>query len=206
MPEKPIYFWEADVELEVRNIAFSLQSNRERREGKDFQFLRSPWIEVEDGIVFWNPAQRFKGWVKEQIGGFKTTYLEPIKQGIKVYPKDGEDKVKIGEVKDLVGASKMLQTAKGEYRVDPGMPIPFGKFIAPKREGQAVPIFWYILPGPIEVELRIISFARNIRPGLIKGAAEKLGEKVGMGDMARHGAFGLFKVREFKCNEEELKF
>ena len=206
MPKaNPVYFWEADCELEVRNIAFSLQAEEVKRGNIKTKVFHCD--SIQDGQLVWNPSARLKGWLKAQTGVLRPSYGEQISGGMKVYPADGGyDSIPIGKVSELAGVDTP-PAPEGEYELPEGCPFPFKRFIIVKAEHggtRSTTTYWLTLPKTITVKLKIVSFARSISPETVKELLEKLGDKVGLGDKYSTGQYGLFKLKEFEAKSERL--
>lgn len=202
---KPVYFWEADCELEVSNIAFSLQTEDVKRGNLRVRVLHADWL--KDGQVLWNAAARLKGWLKAQAGVLRPSYVEQVAGGVKVYPADGGfDLIPIAKVNELVG-SDSPPAPEGEYELPEGCPFPNKRFIMVKSERggtRSTTTYWVTLPKTINVRLKIVSFARSISPESVKELMGKLGDKVGLGDKYSSGQYGLFKLKNFKAKSERI--
>jgi len=206
MPKSnPVFFWEADCELEVRNIAFSFQTEDVKRGNIKTRVFHADWL--RDGEVIWNPSARLKGWLKAQASVLRPSYTEQIAGGVKAYPADGGyDSISIGKVSELVGGDSP-PAPESEYELPKGMPFPHKRFIMVKSERggtRSTTTYWVTLPNAITVKLKIVSFARSISPETVKELLEKLGDKVGLGDKYSTGQYGLFRLKKFKAKSERL--
>lgn len=198
---KPAYFWEAQVELEVKNLAFSLEAEDIGRGATKTRKFGASWL--KDGKVMWNPAQRLAGWLHHQMPLARSTYKEQIR-AVKVYPEDNERWIPIAQVSDLVGADA---PPDGNYEMPKGLPYPFKQFITvsdAKGGTRVTTTYWLELKKPVTVKLRIISFARGITPAIIEEALSKFGSATGLGDKHAVG-YGLFKLVKFQAKEERLQ-
>lgn len=205
MPKaEPVFYWEANTQLKVRNIAFSLQAHSVKRGSIKVNVFDADWL--EDGQVMWNPAARLKGWLKAQGGLLRPGYAEQIAGSIKVYPADGAtDSIAIAKPKELVG-SKTPPAPEGEFELPEGLPYPNKRFITVKADrgkSRSTTIYWFTLPKAIEINLKIVSFARSFSPEIIEGMMRKLGDKVGLGDKYSSGQYGLFTVEKFETSPKE---
>lgn len=113
---EPVYFWKANVEIAVRNLALSPQTEDRREGARTVQVFRADWLEGRD--IYFNPAQRLKGWLKKQTAQLKPSLGTQVKDAVKVYPADSErDWIKIATVDDLQGSDRPLperDVEKGE--------------------------------------------------------------------------------------------
>lgn len=205
MPQlKPSYFWEATTKLEISNIALSVGYREEKEGNRTIRVFTPEWL--EDGKILWNPSQRLKGWLKSQGGTIRASARELIAQGVKVHNVPFTPFVIIGESKDLVGWDSFAE--KELYRPPDSLLYP-KRDIIKIREGGKVSSrfsFWYLLPKPVELDLKISCFARNISPESIEDLMKKLGQIVGLGDRHSSGENGLFTVKAFKAESERLNF
>ena len=99
---KPVFFWEATVTLEVRNICFSLNMKDGREGALAIRRVWSDWF--KDGAVLWNPSQRLKGWLKAVTKDIRPSMYEQVQGAVKISPCDGSEPIIIGKVTDLKGA------------------------------------------------------------------------------------------------------
>lgn len=202
---RPVFFWEADCELEVKNIAFSLQTEDVKRGNLKVRVFHSD--SIDNGSITWNPAARLKGWLKAQAGILRPSYVEQVAGGVKVYPADGGfDSIPIAKISELAG-SDTPPAPDGEYELPKGCPFPNKRFIIVKAERggtRSTTTYWLTLPKTINVKLKIVSFARSISPESVKELMEKLGSKVGLGDKYSSGQYGLFKLKSFKAKSERI--
>lgn len=196
---KPVFFWSADVAVSVSNIAFSLNMKDEKEGAMSVRRIWSDWF--KDGIVLWNPSQRAKGWLKAVSKDIRPSMAEQVQGAVKISPSDGKEPIPIAKVSDLVGAEYEPATGHA-YRIQEGVPYPYFKHIL-NQKGQSIPIYWLVLPGPVEVSLKIHSFARSISPEAVKELMEKLGGVVGWGDMTSRG-YGLFELKKFESEQVRL--
>jgi len=200
MPQaKPVFFWEATAVVDVRRIAFSLAMKDEREGALAVRRLWCDW--VKDGNVYWNPSQRMKGWLKAVTKDLRPSASEQVQGAVKVSSYDGDEPILIGKVTSLVGADSEPATGH-TYRIQEGLPQPFFRHIR-NQKGMSIPIYWLILPGPIEVKLKIHSFARSISPDTIKELMDKLGKVTGWGDMTSQG-YGSFELKSFESQQIRL--
>ncbi len=203
---EPVYFWEAEVEILVRNLALSLQAEDRREGARTVRVFRADWLEGRD--IYFNPAQRLKGWLKKQTAQLKPSLAEQVKNAVKVYVADGgRDWVKIGTVDDLQGGDKPLMDK--DYRLPEPLEgkIPFWQHIqVPDRGGTRVATtYWFVLPKEVPLKLKIVSFARGVSPETIRELLEKLGKYTGIGDKHATGQYGLFELRSFEVRKERFE-
>lgn len=196
---KPVFFWEAEAKVEVKNIAFSLSMKDEREGALPIRRLWSEW--VKDSKVLWNPSQRAKGWLKAVTQDIRPSMAIQVQGAIKILPSDGAEPTVIANVTDLVGADHEPATDH-TYRIQEGLPNPFFRFIM-NQKGMSIPIYWLVLPGPVEVSLKIYSFARSISPEVVEELMKKLGKVTGWGDMTSRG-FGTFELKSFDSQQVRL--
>jgi len=205
----PAYFWEADVELEIKNLAFSVSEKDEGRGAYKKRIFYADWL--RDGKIYWNPAQRVKGWINKNLPLVKSTYKDQI-QAVKVFPFDGQGLWEaIAEAKDMIGVG-FGEDSKPEDNMDysalANLPYPHKQHITVKDAkggvARSVPLYWLVLPGPINIKVKVMSFARSIEPEMIEEALRELGKATGLGDKHNHG-FGGFELKGFKSEKKRLK-
>lgn len=200
MPLKPAYFWEATVELELSNLAFSLQTADEGRGATKKRIFSADWL--NDGKIMFNPAQRLAGWLRKQLPLVRSSYQDQV-QALKVFPFEGNLWTPIADIKDLTGADKPPEDS---FELPEGLPYPLKQFIVVRdaRGGQRVTTtYWYVLAKPVTVKVKIISFARGITADMVKEALSKLGRATGLGDKHSVG-HGTFIIKSFEAKEERL--
>jgi len=64
--------------------------------------------------------------------------------------------------------------------------------------------YWLVLPRPVSIKVRIMSFARSITPEMVEEALRELGKATGIGDKHSQG-YGTFEVKSFKAEQKRLK-
>jgi hypothetical protein len=202
MPLKPAMFWEAKVELETKNLAFSLQTKDEGVGAAKKRIFFADWL--KDGQIMFNPAQRVAGWLRKQLPLLRSSYKEQV-NALKVFPSDGANLWEpIAEAKELIGSDKVPEDNM-EY--PEGLAFPKKQHIVvPDTKGgtRSTTTYWLILPRPVTIKVRIMSFARSITPEMIQEALKELGKATGIGDKHSQG-FGTFIVKSFEAEQKRLK-
>lgn len=196
----PAYFWEANVELEIQNLAFSLQMKDEGRGATKKRIFLTDWL--KDGQIMWNPAQRVAGWLHKQLPLVRSSYRDQV-QALKVFPADGKLWMPIGKATDLTGSDTAPEES---FELPKGLPYPMKQFIMvtdAKGGKRSAPTYWYELNKPITVKVKIISFARGITPDMVQEALSKLGKASGLGDKHSVG-YGTFTLKGFEAKQERL--
>jgi len=198
---KPAYFWEAQVELEVRNLAFSLQTKDEGVGATRKRIFSADWM--RDGKVMFNPSQRVAGWLRKQMPLVRSSYKEQV-QALKVFPGDGSLWESITEAKELVGSDNPPEDNM-EYPKGLAYPHKQHIVVSDARGGtRSTTTYWLELPHPVLVKVRIMSFARSIKPEMVEEALKELGKATGIGDKHSQG-YGTFEVKSFKAEQKRLK-
>lgn len=199
---KPAYFWEAQVELEVKNLAFSLQTKDEGIGATKKRLFSADWM--SNGKVLFNPSQRVAGWLRKQLPLLRSSYKEQV-NALKVFPADGASLWEpIAEAKELVGSDK---APEDNMEYPKGLAFPHKQHItvSDARGGtRSTTTYWLELPHPVLVKVRIMSFARSITPEMVREALEELGKATGLGDKHSQG-YGVFEVKTFKAEQKRLK-
>jgi len=198
----PVYFWEAEVVVETKNLAFSPQTIDEGRGALAKRVFKADWL--KDGKVWFNPSKRLSGWLKSQLPLARSTYANQI-AAVKVFPADEDGEfVPVADAKELEGGRIDIDRA---YQLPDGLPIPFWTYIqVPQERGngtRTAPTYWYELNHPVQHRVRIISFARGISPDIVREALDKLGRATGIGDKHAVGK-GRFRLVEFQAKQEKL--
>jgi hypothetical protein len=199
---KPAYFWTADVTLEVKNLAFSLQTKDEGMGANRKRIFTADWI--RDGKVMFNPAQRVSGWLKKQLPLLRSSYADQV-QAVKTFPADDQELWEpIADANELEGVS----TAPEDNMSYPeGIPFPNKTHIVvddSKGGTRSTTTYWLTLNRPTIVQIRIMCFARSIEPDMIHEAFREIGQATGLGDKHSQG-FGTFVVKKFKSETKRLK-
>ena len=203
MPQaSPVYFWEADVVVETRNLAFSPQTVKEGRGALEKLIINADWL--RDGKVWFNPSKRLGGWLKSQLPLARSTYASQI-AAVKVFPPEGDGEyVPVCDVSELVGGDIPVV---GNHQIAEGLPNPFWAYIqVPQERGagtRTAPTYWYNLDKPVRHHVKMISFARGITPDIMKEALSRLGVATGIGDKHSVGK-GRFKLVSFEAKQERL--
>lgn len=198
---RPAYFWEALVELEVKNLAFSLQTKDEGMGANKKRIFSADWL--RDGQVMFNPAQRLGGWLKKQLPLVRSSYKDQV-AALKVFPADGQLWQPIAQSKSLIGSDK---APEDNMEYPQGLPYAFKQHIvvSDARGGtRSTTTYWLELPSPVSVKLRVLSFARSISPEMVEEALRELGKATGIGDKHSQG-HGTFAVKSFKHEQKRLK-
>ncbi len=199
---KPAYFWEAQVELEVTNLAFSLQTKDEGIGATKKRIFSADWM--RDGKVVFNPSQRVAGWLRKQLPLLRSSYKEQV-NAIKTFPADGASLWQpIAEAKELVGSDKAPEDNL-EYPKGLAYPNKQHIVVSDARGGtRSTTTYWLILPHSILIKVKILSFARSITPEMVEEALRELGRATGIGDKHSQG-YGTFEVKSFKAEQKRLK-
>lgn len=199
---KPAYFWEAKVELEVSNLAFSLQT---ADEGKGATKKRIFSVDcIKDGQIMFNPSQRVAGWLRKQLPLVRASYKDQV-QALKVFPADGDSLWQpIAEVKELIGSSTAPEDNM-EYPKQLSYPLKQHIVVSDGRGGtRSTTTYWLVLPKVVLMAVKIMSFARSITPEMVREALKELGKATGIGDKHSQG-YGTFTVKSFKAKQKRLK-
>jgi len=199
---KPAMFWTADVELEIKNLAFSLQSHDEGMGANKKRIFSADWI--RDGKVMFNPAQRVSGWLKKQLPLIRSSYVEQV-QALKVFPADGKELWEsIAEAKELLGT--LLEPEPNmAYPENLAYPLKAHIVVDDGRGGtRSTTTYWLTLDKPVKIQVRIMSFARSIEPSMVEEALREIGQATGLGDKHSQG-YGTFTVKKFSAEQKRLK-
>lgn len=199
---KPAMFWTADVELEIKNLAFSLQTKDEGMGANKKRIFSADWI--RNGEVMFNPAQRVSGWLKKQLPLLRSSYAEQV-QALKVFPSNGcELWQPIAEAKELSGTN-IAPEDNMTYPEGLAFPNKAHIVVDDGRGGtRSTTTYWLTLNRPVTIQVRIMSFARSIEPSMVEEALKEIGRATGLGDKHSQG-FGVFTVKSFKAEQKRLK-
>jgi len=199
---KPAYFWEAQVELEVKALAFSLQTKDEGIGATKKRIFSADWM--RDGKVMFNPSQRVAGWIRKQLPLLRASYKEQV-AAVKVFPLDDAGLWQaIAEGKELVGSNNPPED-NIEYPKGLAFPNKQHIVVSDARGGtRSTTTYWLVLPRPVLIKVRIMAFARSITPDMVEEAFKELGRATGLGDKFSQG-YGTFTVKTFKADQRRLK-
>ena len=199
---KPAMFWEAEVELETKNLAFSLQTKDEGIGATRKRIFNAEWM--RDGEILFNPSQRVAGWLRKQLPLLRSSYKEQV-QALKVFPTDGAGLWQaIAEAKELIGSDN---SPEDNLEYPEGLSYPYKQHIvvSDARGGtRSTTTYWLVLPRPVNLKVRVMSFARSITPEMVEEALREIGKATGIGDKHSQG-YGVFTVKSFKAKQKRLK-
>jgi hypothetical protein len=197
-------YWEAEVELEISNVAFTIPYD-ERRVGSRAIRTFKPRC-IKDGKVLFDVGKKLRGWIKEQVRTVKPSAFEAVQYGFKAFSLPEAGEVPIADAKELIGDDDFPEKFRSEYEVPNGLPYPFMETIMIKdsKSIKSTFSFYYVLPKAVRVKAKLFCFARNITPEVVKDLMDKLGGYTGLGDRHAHG-YGNFRVISFKHQKGTLQ-
>lgn len=195
------YFWEASAELEIKNLAFSLQTKDEGMGSNRKRIFLADWM--RDGKVYFNPSQRVAGWLRKQLSLVRSSFKEQV-SAIKVFPSDGGNLWEpIADAKELVGTDIQPEDNM-EYPKDLSYPHKQHIVVSDGKGGtRSTTTYWLVLPSPVLIKVKIMSFARSITSEMVEEALREFGKAAGLGDKYSQG-FGVFTVKDFKAEKKRL--
>ncbi len=209
----PQYFWEAEAKIKILatpGLSFAVRT-KERKEAikgtKFYQFDFEEWLNGNEKVVF-DAGKRLRGWFKTTAKTVRPSLGDTLQYGLRVLTKPTIGKIEIADAKELAGMQNEpdVELAKG-YRLPEKSTLPYPKkeaFVTGSgKDMRSVFSFSYNLPKEIELEIKIISFARNFTPEMAKWMLEKFGHVQGIGDRYSNG-FGLFELVSFESTTEEI--
>lgn len=205
MPQmSSVYFWEAEVTIETKDLAFSLEAIDEGRGASKKRIFSASWC--RDGKVMFNPSKRLGGWLKKQLPLLRSSYANQV-GAIKVYPANNDDEfIKVCDLSELIGGEMLLPDSNYEMKQNlPKQPM-WIRINVPKETGtgtRSTTTYWLEYHHPKQFNVRIISFARSIEPKHIEEALSKIGSVTGIGDKFSQG-HGRFKLISFKSKQDKL--
>jgi hypothetical protein len=196
-----VYFWEADVTIECQNLAFSLEANDEGRGATKKRIFSASW--VRDNKVYLDPSKRLGGWLKKQLPLLRSSYSTQV-QAIKVFPFDNQQYISICQLSELTGSDIPIPDNNHQFLQPFANPL-WQRIQVPNTTGgtRSTTTYWLEYNKPIQLSVKIISFARSITPEIIKEALTKLGHATGVGDKYSQG-YGRFKLIKFDSKSEKL--
>lgn len=208
MPQaKKRYVWEADVSLELRNLALAIRSKKGKKGSREVYFL-SPqdWYDGDGSIIF-DVGKRLRGWFVQQGTTAKKSLGEALRYGLKCDSVPTPGFVPVAKLSDIT-ASSHNEIDQDKYYFDETIKKlgpPFVEAFTVKEGTKLRPVFsfHYTIDKPIKVDAKIYSFASNFMPEGAEEMLSKLGHILGLGDRHAQG-FGCFKLLKFKSEITEL--
>lgn len=208
MPQaKKRYVWEAEVALELRNLALAVKSEKGKSGSRDIYIL-SPQDWCNNGKVIFDVGKRLRGWFVQQGTTAKKSLGEALRYGIKCDSLPQPGFVPVAKLTDIT-TSPSFSVDLDKYHLDDTLKKLGNPFIEAfsVREGTKIrPVFsfHYTIDKPIQVKAKIRSFASNFMPESAREMLENLGQIVGLGDRHSQG-FGCFELKKFEHTIKELK-
>lgn len=201
------YIWEADVSLELRNMALAVQYDEVKRGGRLVRIFR-PQDWYKDGTIMIDIGKRLRGWFLQQSKTIKPSLAETLKYGIKCDSVPAPGPVEVAKIKDITSNPLFLEKDKTEYYLGEELEkvgYPFKEvFTVPDgKKIRSVFAFHYTIDKSIRVKAKIHTFARGFLPESAKEMLEKVGGIIGIGDRYAQG-YGCFKLVDFKSEIQEL--
>ena len=209
----PQFFWEAEAKIKTLatpGIAFAVQT-KERKEAikgsKFYEFDFREWLN-DDNKVELDVGKRLCGWFKTTAKTVRPSLGDTLQYGLRCLSMPTIGAMDIANGSELVGmkGEPDADLAKG-YRLPEKSDLPYPKkeafVVGSGKEIRSVFSFHYVLPVEKELQVKIISFARNFTPEMAKWMLTKFGKVQGLGDRYAQG-FGLFELVEFEFETEEI--
>lgn len=205
---KPTYVWNADVKLKMQNMNLAVTYDEVKKGGRTVRIFKPHEWMGENGNIMFDPGHRLKGWFKQQAKTIKPSLADALQYGLKceTLPKPGLTQV--ATVKDIKANTAFPEKDKTEYYLSDKLEkigYPFKEVFSIKERGsnRSVFTFHYLIEKPIEVQVKIRSFARNFMPESAEEMLSKLGMIMGIGDGYAQNA-GCFTLENFKHEIAEL--
>lgn len=197
-------YWEADVEVEISNLAFAVDYDERKVGARKIRAFKLGF--VKNGEVMFDVGKKIRGWIKEQARTIKPSAYEAIQYGFKSFTLPEQGEMAIAKAEDLVGTDDFPDKFKNDYEVPKGFPYPFMETIIIKegKTTRSTFAFYYLLPKSVKAKLRIFCFARNITPEVVEDLMQKIGPYAGLGDRHSQG-HGTFKLLSFQAKTGQLK-
>lgn len=201
------YVWDADVSLELRNMALAVQYDEVKRGGRTVRIFR-PQDWYNDGNIMIDVGKRLRGWFIQQSRTVKPSLADALRYGLKCDSVPAPGSVEVAKTKDITPNSAFLEKDKTEYYLGEELEkvgYPFKEVFSVTEGGKmrSVFAFHYIIDKPIPVKAKIHSFARGFLPGSAEEMLKKIGVIIGLGDRYAQG-YGCFKLIDFKSDVQEL--
>ncbi len=189
---KPIFFWKANVEIEVKNMGIKAYTYRGKEGKRDIDIIdkvHQSWIE-EDNITI-DSGKRLKGWFKECE---KSTRDLQLQYGISI---NGETKIPISKLKGI-----LYNPDEDRLVVKDGLPFPFQEAFSSDK-GQYVISYYYEIQEHIIHKVTINSMARKFPSDTAKEMLQLMGNVIGIGDGHSARGTGKFKLVGFDVIESK---
>lgn len=201
------YVWNADVSLELRNLALAVQYDEEKRGGRTVRIFK-PQEWLDNGSIMLDVGKRLRGWFVQQAKTVKPSLADALRYGLKCDSLPEPGSIEVAKQEDIVSNSDFSEKDKLEYYLGDELEkvgYPFKEVFSVTERGarRSVFAFNYIIDKPIKVEAKIYSFARGFMPDSAKEMLENLGVIMGIGDRYAQG-YGCFKLLDFKHEIKEL--
>lgn len=205
---KPTYVWEADVELEMQNLNLAVTYDEVKRGGRTIRMLKPHEWMGENGGVYFDPGHRLNGWLKQQALTIRPSLAQVLQYGVRCQTMPKAGLIQVASVKDISSNPNFSEKDKLEYYLSDNLKeigYPYKEVFSIKERGttRSVFTFHYVIEKPIEVKVKIRSFARNFMPESAEEMLKKLGSIMGIGDGYAQG-FGCFALKSFKHSIDEL--
>lgn len=209
----PQFFWEAEATIKTLatpGIAFAVQT-KERKEAikgsKFYEFSFEEWTDGNGKIEF-DVGKRLRGWMKTTAKTVRPSLGDVMQYGLRCLSMPTIGAIEIADVKELEGmkGEPDADLVRG-YRLPEKSDLPYPKkeafVVGSGKDMRSVFSFHYVLPVEKELQVKIISFARNFTPEMARWMLTKFGKVQGLGDRYAQG-FGLFELVDFEFETEEI--
>jgi|GEM_PF-3348476 len=209
----PQFFWEAEAKIKTLatpGIAFAVQT-KERKEAikgtKFYEFDFGEWLNGDNEVIF-DVGKRLRGWMKTTAKTVRPSLGDVMQYGLRCLSVPTIGSMEIAGTNELKGmkGEPDADLAKG-YRLPEGSDLPYPKkeafVVGSGRDMRSVFSFHYVLPVEKELQVKIVSFARNFTPEMARWMLGKFGKVQGIGDRYAQG-FGLFDLVDFEFETEEI--
>ena len=189
---KPIFFWKANVEIEVKNMGIKAYTYRGKEGKRDIDIIdkvHQSWIKEDN--IFIDSGKRLKGWLKECE---KSTRDLQLQYGISI---NGETKITLDKLKGI-----QYNPDENRLVINDELPFPFQEAFSSDK-GQYVISYYYEIQEPIIHKVTINSMARKFPSDTAKEMLQLMGNVVGIGDGHSARGTGKFELINFEVTENK---
>lgn len=209
MPKTEVkYVWNADVEIELRDLCLSVTYDVEKRGSRSVRILKpTGWLKGDE--IYIDFGKRLKGWFKQQAKTIRPSLAESLRYGLTCDTLPQFGPVAVAKRKEIIVNKDFPEQDKTEYELGSDLSnigYPFKEVFVTGEGAQrrSVFTFHYLIEKPIKAKIRIKNFSRGFMPESAKSMLTELGPIIGLGDGYSQG-HGCFKLISFTFDIKELK-
>jgi len=163
------------LDTRVSRIALALQYVEKGAGTKKKRHITpTDWLSRDDNkTIVIDVGKKVKGWMKEQMKTVKPSMVARLQYGM-VCKSIPIGFVPVGVIKDVATSNSWASFQHVEDYELNGLPEPEAEYLM-NDAGKQVTSIYYVLPGPVDVEVEIQVFANGVNPDAVKNWLETLG-------------------------------